>query len=131
MDPLTLGIVVMVGMLVVVMLGLPVGYALLGAGTIGYAVLSGPSQAFTQIGLALWDNGTNFLFIAVPLFILMGQLIFHAGLAEDIFALAQRALRACPAGWEYPRCWHPPASARSPAPVWLRWPRWATSPCRK
>lgn len=98
MDPLTLGIVVMVGMLVVVMLGLPVGYALLGAGTIGYAVLSGPSQAFTQIGLALWDNGTNFLFIAVPLFILMGQLIFHAGLAEDIFALAQRALRRLPGG---------------------------------
>ncbi|MEO3389385.1 TRAP transporter large permease [Mesorhizobium sp. CAU 1741] len=98
MDPLTLGIVVMSGMLVVVLLGLPVGYALLGAGTVGYAVLSGPSQALTQVGLALWDNGTNFLFIAVPLFILMGQLIFHAGLAEDIFALAQRALRRLPGG---------------------------------
>src|SRR5690606_21796568 len=98
MDPLTLGIVVLAAMLVVVLLGLPVGYALLGAGTIGYAVLSGPSQALTQVGLALWDNGTNFLFIAVPLFILMGQLIFHAGLAEDIFSLAQRALRRLPGG---------------------------------
>lgn len=98
MDPLTLGIVVLAAMLVVVLLGLPVGYALLGAGTIGYALLSGPSQALTQVGLALWDNGTNFLFIAVPLFILMGQLIFHAGLAEDIFSLAQRALRRLPGG---------------------------------
>lgn len=98
MEPLTIGIVVMSAMLIVVMLGLPVGYALLGAGTIGYAVLAGPSQALTQIGLALWDNGTNFLFIAVPLFILMGQLIFHAGLAEDIFSLAQRALRRMPGG---------------------------------
>ncbi len=98
MDPLTLGIVLLAAMLVVVLLGLPVGYALLGAGTIGYALLSGPSQALTQVGLALWDNGTNFLFIAVPLFILMGQLIFHAGLAEDIFSLAQRALRRLPGG---------------------------------
>ncbi|MBX9465184.1 MAG: TRAP transporter large permease [Aquamicrobium sp.] len=98
MDPLTLGIVVLAAMLIVVLLGLPVGYALLGAGTIGYALLSGPSQALTQVGLALWDNGTNFLFIAVPLFILMGQLIFHAGLAEDIFSLAQRALRRLPGG---------------------------------
>ncbi|WP_421927682.1 TRAP transporter large permease [Neoaquamicrobium sediminum] len=98
MDPLTLGIVVLAAMLVVVLLGLPVGYALLGAGTIGYAMLAGPSQALTQVGLALWDNGTNFLFIAVPLFILMGQLIFHAGLAEDIFSLAQRALRRLPGG---------------------------------
>lgn len=98
MEPLTLGIVVMVAMLIVVVLGMPVAYALLGAGAIGYAILSGPSQALTQIGIALWDNGTNFLFIAVPLFILMGQLIYHSGLAEDIFTLAQRATRRLPAG---------------------------------
>ncbi|WP_274629997.1 TRAP transporter large permease [Arvimicrobium flavum] len=98
MEPLTLGIVVMAAMLVVVVIGMPIGYALLGAGVIGYAVLSGPSQALTQIGLVLWDNGTNFLFIAVPLFILMGQIIFHSGLAEDIFALAQRGTRRLPGG---------------------------------
>jgi C4-dicarboxylate transporter DctM subunit len=60
--------------------------------------LPAPPRPLTQVGLALWDNGTNFLFIAVPLFILMGQLIFHAGLAEDIFSLAQRALRRLPGG---------------------------------
>lgn len=93
MDPLTLGIVVLAGMLVLVMIGVPVAYALLGAGTLGYTALAGPSRAMTQIGLAIWDNGTNFLLIAVPLFILMGQLIYHAGLAGDIFTLAQRGLR--------------------------------------
>ncbi|HTV69963.1 MAG TPA: TRAP transporter large permease subunit [Rhizobiaceae bacterium] len=98
MEPLTLGIIVMSIMLIVVVLGMPVAYALLGAGAIGYAILSGPSQALTQIGIALWDNGTNFLFITVPMFILMGQLIFHAGLAEDIFTLAQRATRRLPGG---------------------------------
>jgi len=98
MEPLTLGIVVLAGMLVVVLAGMPVGYALLGAGTIGYAILGGWSQALTQIGLALWDNGTNFLFIAVPLFILMGQVIFHAGLADDTFSVAQRGLRRLPGG---------------------------------
>lgn len=98
MDPLTLGIIVLVGMLLLVLIGVPVAYALLGAGTIGYTVLSGPSRAMTQIGLALWDNGTNFLLIAVPLFILMGQLIYHAGLADDVFTLAQRALRRLPGG---------------------------------
>ena len=98
MDPLTLGIVVLTGMLVLVLLGVPVAYALLGAGTLGYTALAGPSRAMTQIGLVIWDNGTNFLLIAVPLFILMGQLIFHAGLAGDIFTLAQRGLRRLPGG---------------------------------
>lgn len=98
MDPLTLGVVVLAAMLVAVLAGLPVGVALLGAGAIGYAILSGPSQAITQIGLVIWDNGTNFLLIAVPLFILTGQTIFHAGLADDIFSLAQRGLRKLPGG---------------------------------
>lgn len=98
MDPLTLGILVLAGMLVLVFAGVPVAHALLGAGALGYAILSGPSQALTQIGMALWDNGTNFLLIAVPLFILMGQIIFHAGLAGDIFTLAQRATRRMPGG---------------------------------
>lgn len=98
MEPLTLGILVLAGMLVLVFAGVPVAHALLGAGALGYAILSGPSQALTQIGMALWDNGTNFLLIAVPLFILMGQIIFHAGLAGDIFTLAQRATRRMPGG---------------------------------
>lgn len=98
MEPLTLGVVILAGMLILVLAGMPVAHALLGAGALGYSILSGPSQALTQIGLALWDNGTNFLLIAVPLFILMGQIIYHSGLASDLFTLAQRATRRIPGG---------------------------------
>ena len=98
MDPLTLGAVVLAGMLVAVMAGFPVGLTLLGAGTLGYALLSGASQALTQIGLVLWDNGTNFVLVAVPLFILMGQLVFRCGLADHLFTLAQRLVGGLPGG---------------------------------
>lgn len=98
MEPLTLGAVVLAGMLFAVLAGMPVGHALLAAGAIGYALLSGVSQAVTQIGIVIWDNGTNFLLIAVPLFILMGQIIYQSGLADDIFSLAQRGLRRVPGG---------------------------------
>ena len=98
MEPLTLGALIMAGMLVLVIAGLPVGLTLMGAGTLGYALLSGPTQAVTQIGLVLWDNGTNFLLVAVPLFILMGQLIFRCGLADHLFTLAQRLVGGLPGG---------------------------------
>ena len=93
-----LGTVVLVGMLVLVIAGLPVGLTLMGAGALGYTLLSGPSQALTQIGLVLWDNGTNFVLVAVPLFILMGQLIFRTGLADHLFTLAQRLVGGLPGG---------------------------------
>ncbi len=98
MEPLALGSVVLAGMLAAVIAGMPVGLTLLGAGTLGYALLSGPSQALTQIGLVLWDNGTNFVLVAVPLFILMGQLIYRCGLADRLFTLAQRLVGALPGG---------------------------------
>ena len=98
MDPLMLGALVMVGMLVLVIAGLPVGLTLMGAGALGYTLLSGPSQALTQIGLVLWDNGTNFVLVAVPLFILMGQLIYRTGLADHLFTLAQRLVGGLPGG---------------------------------
>lgn len=98
MTPLALGTAILIGMLIAVIVGLPVGIALLGAGVLGYSILSGPTQALTQIGLVLWDNGTNFVLVAVPLFILMGQIIFHAGLADHIFTLAQRLTARLPGG---------------------------------
>ena len=98
MTPLALGTAILIGMLMAVIVGLPVGMALLGAGVLGYSILSGPTQALTQIGLVLWDNGTNFVLVAVPLFILMGQIIFHAGLADHIFTLAQRLTARLPGG---------------------------------
>lgn len=98
MEPLTLGAMVLAAMLLAIALGLPVGFALLAAGAGGYAVLAGPDRALTQIGLVVWDIGTNFILVAVPLFILMGQIIFHAGLADRLFTLAQRATGRLPGG---------------------------------
>lgn len=44
MEPLTLGILILAGMLVLVFAGVPVAHALLGAGALGYAILSGPRR---------------------------------------------------------------------------------------
>lgn len=98
MEPLTLGVLVLAAMLLAIGLGLPVGFALMGAGVGGYALLAGPGRALTQVGLVVWDIGTNFILVAVPLFILMGQIIYHAGLADRLFTLAQRATGRLPGG---------------------------------
>jgi len=97
-EPLTLGVLVLAAMLLAIGLGLPVGFALMGAGVGGYALLAGPGRALTQVGLVVWDIGTNFILVAVPLFILMGQIIYHAGLADRLFTLAQRATSRLPGG---------------------------------
>jgi tripartite ATP-independent transporter DctM subunit len=38
-----------------------------------------------QAALIPWEHGRDFVFVTVPLFVLMGQLFFHAGLAGDLY----------------------------------------------
>lgn len=79
--------------------GVPIALALAVSATLGILFLEG--FAFTSSTLAshpstiLAQNGM----IVIPLFVLMGYLILHAGIAKDIYAIATRLIgRKLPGG---------------------------------
>ena len=64
--------------------GVYVGAALLTVGVLCGAVLSDrPFWLFA--GDVLWAPSTSFVFVAVPLFLLMGELMLRAGLSEKLY----------------------------------------------
>jgi C4-dicarboxylate transporter, DctM subunit len=77
-----LGIAVMFGLLVV---GVPIAFAMAFVGAAGLWILEGPGPALAHTLLIPWDEGRNFVFVTIPLFVLMGQLVFHTGLASDLY----------------------------------------------
>jgi tripartite ATP-independent transporter DctM subunit len=85
-------------MLVLILLGVPIGWALLAAGALGNAALSGVPQSALQLVSVIWENGTNFLLIALPMFVLMGQLTYHAGIAPDLYDAVHKWLGRLPGG---------------------------------
>ena len=98
MDPVFLGIVAMVAVLALIMYGVPIAFALGFVGVIGNGILIGWPQTALQTQLIAWEVGTNFLFIAAPLFLFMGQLVYHTGVASDMYEAIYKWFGRLPGG---------------------------------
>jgi len=84
-DPALVGALVFGLVLILMLIGLPVAFAFLCANIVGAALIMGGVDGVIQ----LVDNSTNlitsFILVAIPMFILMGALLFHTGLANRVF----------------------------------------------
>lgn len=98
MDPVFLGIVGMVVALALIFYGVPIAFALGVVGFVGNAVALGLPQAIVQTQLVAWEAGTDFLLVAIPLFLFMGQLVFNTGIATDLFDTVHKWFGRLPGG---------------------------------
>lgn len=73
-------------LLALVLAGLPIAFAMLLVGGGGVALLLNPNAALAMLGQIAYQTGLNYELSVVPLFILMGNLIVRAGLADELYA---------------------------------------------
>jgi tripartite ATP-independent transporter DctM subunit len=82
-------------------IGVPVAFAFLGANLVGAFLLMGGWVGLLQ----LVDNSTSlvtsFTLVAVPMFVLMGALLFHSGLALRVFDALDALFGRIPARLSY------------------------------
>jgi len=68
------------GIIIVLVWGLPVAFAFLLVDIIGVLIFMGP-HGLTQMTLQIFSSLSTFALTPIPLFILMGELLFHSGMA--------------------------------------------------
>jgi len=94
--PLTrpaLGFVAFGGMLLLVLIGMPIGIALMFSSFAGiWLIINKFPVAFKSLGMSSATAIQSFEFGVVPLFVLMGLLLERGDVGKDAFALAVRAL---------------------------------------
>jgi C4-dicarboxylate transporter DctM subunit len=98
MDPFVLGILSIALMIALTFLGVPIALALLAIGAAGNIYLMGLPQTAMQVHMITWETGTNFLLIAVPLFVFMGQLVYHTQIASDLYDFVHKWFGRLPGG---------------------------------
>ncbi len=99
MDPMiaiTLLSVVLLFILMVV--GVPIGFALGIVGLTGYAYLEGFEVALYQLSIVTWEHALSYTFVCVPLFILTGEFAYQGGFASDFYNGVQKWLSRLPGG---------------------------------
>ena len=96
---LPLGIAGMAVLFVLLMLRMPIGFAMATTGFLGMLIVSRKIVApLSMVGTAPYHTTASIILAVVPLFILMGELAFHSGISRDLFDAANKWLGRLPGG---------------------------------
>jgi C4-dicarboxylate transporter DctM subunit len=95
MDPTIITLIVVTSFIIMLLSGMPVFGALGLASVIGIVLLQGPRGLGAVPGV-IYDRLASFTLVAIPLFILMGEIIFVSGIGADIYTATTRWLNRLP-----------------------------------
>src|SRR5690554_4472095 len=84
------------GLLLLMALGLPVVFAFIAINLVGAYVFMGGEMGIRQMAHNSTGSITSFSLIPIPLFVLMGEVLFHTGLAYKAITAIERLIKGVP-----------------------------------
>lgn len=98
MTGIEIGIAGIAVLLLLILLGMPIGVAMMLSSFGAVAAIRNETVAGRMLGSVANDSLEEYLFAIVPLFVLMGLLVTVSGVGKDTFDLFERLLRRVKAG---------------------------------
>jgi len=98
MNEITVAIIALTLLLLLFATGLELGFAMAVVGFLGFGYLNGFQSAMSLLGRDIYDVITNYGYTVFPLFILMGQIAFNAGIAVRLYDSAHKFIGHIPGG---------------------------------
>lgn len=98
MTGIEIGIAAIAILLLLILLGMPIGVAMMVSSFGAVAFIRNETVAFRMLGSVANDSLEEYLYAIVPLFVLMGLLVTISGVGKDTFDLFERLLRRFRAG---------------------------------
>lgn len=98
MSGVEIGILAVGVLLLLIVIGMPIGVAMLAVSFGGVSLIRNEGVAFRMAGSVARDSLQEYLFAVVPLFVLMGLLVTVSGVGKDTFDVFQSLLRRVRAG---------------------------------
>ena len=98
MDPITLGIVSLLGLTVLLFSGMRIAFATALCGFIGLWALRGYAPAAGLASMIPFGHLESYTFLVLPLFIMMGFFAYFAGITKDLYFTARQWFGHLPGG---------------------------------
>ncbi len=98
MDPVLVGYLGLVLMLVLIFCGIPLTYAMSAVGFVGILYIKDFNFGAMQEAMLAWEKGGDAVLMCIPLFILMGQLIYQTKIVSDLFSCIRTWVGHLPGG---------------------------------
>ena len=98
MSPTTIGLVGLVILVIVLFSRMPVGFVMAIVGFAGFTYMVSMDSALRVLAKDFYAMFSSYNMTVVPLFILMGQITFHAGISRRLFDTAYKIFDYLPGG---------------------------------
>jgi len=98
MSEIAIGIVGLIVLLLLFATGIELGFAMALVGFVGFAYLNGFHAAINLLSRDVFEVITNYGYTVFPIFILMGQIGFNAGIAVRLYDSAHKFIGHIPGG---------------------------------
>jgi C4-dicarboxylate transporter DctM subunit len=98
MNEVMVGIVGLAVVLVLFLTGIELGFAMALIGFLGFSYLVSMPAALNLLAKDIFDVFANYGFTVIPLFVLMGQVAFNAGIAKRLYDSAYKFIGHIPGG---------------------------------
>lgn len=98
MIELWIGLAMFLSLLAILLIGLPVAFALTAVALGSIMILGGGIDALGLVAPTLWSSVANFTLTAVPLFILMGSIISTSGMGARLYSALTTLMHGVPGG---------------------------------
>ena len=98
MSEIAIGIIALIFLLGFFLTGIELAFAMALVGVAGFSIVVSPSSAMNLLANDFFDSLASYGFTVVPLFILMGQIAFNAGVARRLYDAGHRFVGHIPGG---------------------------------
>jgi tripartite ATP-independent transporter DctM subunit len=95
---MTAGLIGLCLLFIAFLTGLPVFTSLILAGFVGMCYLRGANAGLSIMGSSPFGTVSHYTFSVIPLFVLMGEFCFFAGIGRDLYDMAYKWLGPLPGG---------------------------------
>ena len=98
MNEVTIGILGLAAVLAIVLTGIELGVGMALVGFVGFSIIVSPAAALNLLAKDIFDVFSSYGFTVIPLFVLMGQIAFNAGIAKRLYDTGYRFVGHIPGG---------------------------------
>lgn len=85
-------------MILLLFMGVPVTFSLGVVAVVGLGYVTNFAGVMQQAVMVVNQEGMNFIIICIPLFVFMGKMIYHTGIAKELFECIERWIGFLPGG---------------------------------
>jgi C4-dicarboxylate transporter, DctM subunit len=98
MSETAIGLLALLALILLFLTGIELAFAMAAVGLVGFAILNGFDTALCLMANDFLDALASYGLTAIPLFVLMGQIAFNAGIAKRLYDANHKFLGHIPGG---------------------------------